>query len=138
MFEKIKKMRPFSDCADEAAVLARVSDLSKKAEAYDTVKAENDSLKAQNADYRKKQREAEDAAIAEEVDKAVKDGRIDETKREHYVKMLHSTEAESARAILNDLKPKRLVKDILADGTVIETDAWAKRQEEIRDNYNKK
>lgn len=138
MFEKIKKMQPFRDCADEAAVLARISDLGKKAEAYDTVKAENDSLKTQVADFRKKQKDAEDAAIAEEVDKAVKDGRIDETKREHYVKMLHSSEAESARAILNDLKPKRLVKDILVDGTVVETNAWAKRQEEIRNNYNKK
>ena len=69
---------------------------------------------------------------------AVKDGRIDETQREKYVKLLHSSEAESARAILQSQKKKRLVKDILEDGTVVENGSWAKRQEEIRNKYNGK
>lgn len=137
MFDRIKKMQQFSDCADEAAVLARIADLCNKAEATDTIKAENESLKARLQEIEKKQKDAENASIAAEVDAAIKDGRIDETKREHYIKMLHSSEAESARAILKDLKPKRLVKDILDDGSVVESGAWAKRQEEIRNNYNK-
>ena len=33
---------------------------------------------------------------------------------------------------------KRLVKDILEDGTVVENGSWAKRQEEIRNKYNGK
>lgn len=137
MFDKIKKMQPFSDCADEAAVLARLAEISKKADAHDTLKAENESLKTKIAGFEKKQQEAEDAAINAEVEAAVKDGRIDETKREHYVKLLHSSEAENARAILKDLKPKRLVQDILDNGVVVESGAWAKRQEEIRNNYNR-
>lgn len=136
MFDRIKKMQQFSDCADEAAVLARIADLCNKTEATDTIKAENESLKARLQEIERKQKDAENASIAAEVDAAIKDGRIDETKREHYIKMLHSSEAESARAILKDLKPKRLVKDILDDGSVVESGAWAKRQEEIRNNYN--
>lgn len=136
MFDRIKKMQLFSDCADEAAVMARLADISKKAEGYDSIKAERDTLKAEVAGFKKKQEEAADAAISAEVEAAIKDGRIDETKREHYEKMLHSAEAESARAILKDLKPKRLVKDVLIDGQAAEDSIWAKRQEEIRAKYN--
>lgn len=137
MFETIKKMQPFSDCADEAAVLARLTEISKKAEAHDTLKTENESLKTKLAAYEKEKKDAEDAAISAEVEAAVKDGRIDETQREKFVKMLHSSEAESAREILNAMKPKRLVKVVIANGAVTETGAWEKRQEEIRNNYNK-
>ncbi len=137
MFETIKKMQQFSDCADEAAVIARLNEISKKAEAYDTLKTENETLKTELAGYKKEKKEAEDAAINAEVDAAVKDGRIDETQRKKFVKMLHSTEAESAREILNAMKPKRLVKDVIANGAVAETGAWEQRQKEIRDNYNK-
>lgn len=137
MFEKIKKMQPFSDCADEAAVMARIAEISKKAEAHDALKSENETLKKKVEDYEKRQQAEEDAAINEEVEAAIKDGRIDETKRDDYVKMLHSSEAESARAILKDLKPKRLVKDVIDGGIVVPSGAWEKRQEEIRNNYKK-
>ena len=138
MFDKIKKLQPFSDCADEAAIMARLSEITRKAEAHDSLKAENDALKAKVADFESKEKAAQDAAINAEVDAAVKDGRIDETQREKYVKLLHSSEAESARAILQSQKKKRLVKDILEDGTVVENGSWAKRQEEIRNKYNGK
>lgn len=137
MFEKIKKLQQFGDCADEAAMMSRITDISRKAEAYDRIKAENDTLKKENEDFRKKEQEAEDASIAAEVEAAVKDGRIDEGKREHFVKMLHSDEADSARAILKDLKPKRLVKDVIKEKVFVEGNAWAERQEEIRNNYKK-
>ena len=138
MFDKIKKLQPFSDCADEAAIMARLREITRKAEAHDSIKAENDALKAKVADFESKEKAAQDAAINAEVDAAVKDGRIDETQREKYVKLLHSSEAESARAILQSQKKKRLVKDILEDGTVVENGSWAKRQEEIRNKYNGK
>ena len=51
--------------------------------------------------------------------------------------MLHTSEAESARDILKNLKPKRLVKDVIGNGSVTETGAWEKRQEEIRNNYKR-
>ncbi len=138
MFDTIKKLQPFSDCADEAAVMARLVEIAGKAEAHDALKAENDALKAKLADIESREKAAQDAAINAEVDAAVKDGRIDETQREKYVRLLHSSEAESARAILQAQKAKRMVKDILDDGTVVDGGSWAKRQEEIRDRYNGK
>ena len=137
MFEQIKKMQQFSDCADEAAVIARLNEISRKAEAHDALKTENEALKAKLAGFEKEKKAAEDAAISAEVEAAVKDGRIDETQRDKFVKMLHTSEAESAREILNAMKPKRLVKDIIGNGAVAETGAWEQRQQEIRDNYNK-
>lgn len=137
MFEKIKKMQQFSDCADEAAVMARLTEISQKAAAHDTLKTENEALKAKVDGFEKEKKDAEDAAIDAEVDAAVKDGRIDETQREKFVKMLNTSEAESARDILKNLKPKRLVKDVIGNGSVTETGAWEKRQEEIRNNYKR-
>lgn len=137
MYEKIKKMQQFSDCADEAAVMARIAEISKKADAHDKLKSENESLLKRVEDFEKKQQAAEDAVINEEVEAAIKDGRINEAQRDLYVKMLHSSEAESARTILKGLKPKRLVKDILDSGVVVASDSWEKRQEEIRNNYKK-
>ena len=116
MVEKIKKLQQFSDCADEAAIMNRLAEISKKAEAYDTLKAENETLKAKVAGYEKEKKDAADAAIAAEVDAAVKDGRIDETMREKYVNMLHTDQAESAREILNSLKPKRRAAQVIDDG----------------------
>lgn len=138
MFDRIKKLQPFSDCADEAAVMARLGEITKKAEAHDALKAENDALKAKVADFESREKAALDASINAEVDAAVKDGRIDETQREKYVKLLHSSEAESARAILKAQKAKKMVKDVLDNGIVIENGSWAKRQEEIRNRYNEK
>lgn len=138
MFDKIKKLQPFSDCADEAAIMARLSEIIRKADAYDSLKTENDALKAEVADFERRKKSALDVSINAEVDAAVRDGRICETQRETFVRLLHSSEAESARAILLAQKKKKLVKDILEDGTVVENGSWAKRQEEIRNRYNGK
>ena len=138
MLDKIKKMQPFGDCADETAVINRLQEIIRRADANDTLKTENDALKAKLAAIEKEKADAADAAINAEVDAAVKDGRIDESQREKFVRMLHTSEAEAARDILNGLKPKKLVKDVLDNGTVVPSGAWEKRQEEIRGNYNKR
>lgn len=136
MLDKIKKMQPFGDCADETAVMNRLQEIIRKADSNDTLRTENEALKARLAAYEKEKAEAADSAINAEVDAAVRDGRIDESQREKFVRMLHTSEADAARDILKGLKPKKLVKDILDDGTVPPSGAWEKRQEEIRDNYN--
>lgn len=115
MVDKIKKLQQFSDCADEAAIMARLAEITAKAEAHDTLKAENEDLKTKIAGLEKEKQDAADAAIDAEVDSAVKDGRIDETMREKYVKMLHTDQAESAREILNSLKPKRRASQVIDD-----------------------
>lgn len=115
MFETLKKLPAFSDCADEAAVLARFNDIEAKARMYDALKKENDTLKGQVKDYKDKEDKAKQDAVKAEVDAAILDGRIDETKRGAYEAMLMSDQAESAREILNSLKPARRASSVIID-----------------------
>lgn len=137
MFDRIKKMKQFSDCADEAAIMNRLESICKKAEAHDALKAENDTMKVKLDNYEKKEKEATDAAIDAEVNAAVLDGRIDETMREKYVKMLHSTEAESAREILASLKPKRRAAQVINQAGEMKTaqDIVAEEEAKVRAKY---
>ena len=140
MFDRIKKMKQFGDCADETAIMNRLESICKKAEAHDALKAENETIKAKLSEYEKKEKADADAAIAAEVDAAVKDGRIDETMREKYVKMLHTSEAESAREILASLKPKRRVIETLgAQGKEMKTaqDIVAEEEAKVRAKFEK-
>ncbi len=134
MIEKFKAMPIFSDCADEPAIMARISEIGAKAAAHDAVVQERDALKAKVAEYEQKEREALDAAITNEVQSAIDDGRIGETEREHYISLLHSDKAADARAILSGLKPKRRVMDFIGGKPGAGADVWAERFSEIRDN----
>lgn len=139
MFDRIKKMQQFSDCADETAVMARLAEICKKAEAHDSLQSKVTALEAKVSEYEKKEKAAKDAAIAAEVDAAVKDGRIDETLREKYVKMLNTDEAESARAILASLKPKRHIVDVIdnkPDHEKTAQDIVAEEEAKVRQKYN--
>lgn len=116
MLEKIKKLQPFSDCADEAAIMARMTELIQKADAHDAVVAENAALKEKVAGY-----EAEkQAAIAAEnkalLDAAVKDGRINETQRADFEAMFGTGEAAKAKSLLASLKPARRAASVVSDG----------------------
>ena len=133
MFEKIKTMPTFTDCADEAAIMARISEIEVKAAAHETAVKERDAFKAQIEEYRKKEQAAIDAAITNEVGAAVDDGRIGEDQRERYVALLHSDKAEDARVILSALKPKRRATTIIDKaGAEEKTDPWKERFDEIR------
>lgn len=139
MFDRIKKLQQFSDCADEAAIMNRLAEICKKAEAHDTLKAENDTLKAKVADFEKKAQAAADAAIEAEVDTAIKEGRIDKGQRDSYIKMLHTSEAESTRAILSSMKPKRRAMDVIGDkpdGEKTAQDIVAEEEAKVRAKYN--
>lgn len=142
MFEQLRKRPTFSDCADEAAIMARIDEIEAKANKHDTVVAENTSLKDRINGYEKKEQEALDAAIIAEVGAAVTEGRIGEDQREHFVQMLHTEKADDARAILKSLKPKYKVSDLLGKGKpgapTIETDKelLAKREAEVRAKLN--
>lgn len=133
MIEKIKAMPTFSDCTDEAAIMARITEIEGKAKAHDAAVKERDTYKAKVEQYEQQAREAADAAIADEVQAAIGDGRIGEDQRERYIALLHTDKAEDARAILASLKPKRRATSVIGkaatDGT---TDPWAERFEEIR------
>ncbi|WP_418981720.1 head maturation protease, ClpP-related [Alistipes sp.] len=138
MIEKFKAMPIFSDCADEAAIMARITEIEGKAAAHDAAVKERDTYKAKVEQYETQAREAADAAIADEVQVAVNDGRIGEDQRERYVALLHTEKAEDARAILASLKPKRRATSIIGKaGTDGKNDPWAERFEEIRNDLKK-
>lgn len=137
-FEQFKVMPTFTDCVDEAAIMARITDIEAKAQAHDAAIQERDAYKAQVDEYQEKGREAADAAIAGEVQAAVNDGRIGEDQRERYVSLLHTDKAEDARAILASLKPKRRASAVIDKaGTEGKADPWAERFDEIRGNLKK-
>ena len=88
--------------------MTKLGEVVAKAEKADKLQQENDSLKEQVKNYQEADKKAKDAAITAEVEAAVQDGRIGENQKEHFVNLLQSN-PESAREILNSLKPKRRV-----------------------------
>ena len=137
MIEQLKQMASFSDCADEAAIMARIAEIEAKAAQCDSLTAERDALQKENDEYKRKEQEAADAAIDAEVQTAIDEGRIGEDQREHYVAMLHTEQAESARAILKSQKPKRRAAAIIGKGEPQGHNAWDERMEEIRKDLEK-
>ena len=139
MFDKIKKLQPFSDCADEAAIMARLNEIVKKANAHDTVVAENTTLKQKVSEYEAKEQAAIAAANKALVDAAVKDGRIDETQRAGFEAMLGTDKAEDAKSLLASMKPGRRALSVVTEGAagITSTSAWDARMKEIRKNYNR-
>lgn len=139
MLDEIKKLQPFSDCADEAAIMARLDEIVKKAAAHDTVLAENKTLKQKVSDYQTKEQAAIVAANKDLVDAAVKDGRINETQRADFEAMLGTDKAEEAKNLLASLKPGRRAVDVVTETAsgITSTSAWDARMKEIRKNYNR-
>lgn len=139
MFDRIKKLQPFSDCADEAAIMARLDEIVKKANAHDAVVAENATLKKKVSDFEAKEKAAIDAANKALVDAAVKDGRIDETQRASFEAMLGTDKADDAKKLLASMKPGRRATSVVTEGAtgITTTSAWDARKEEIRKNYNR-
>lgn len=137
MIEQIKSRHSFSDCADEAAIMNRIAEIEAKAAECATVTEERDALKEKVEKYEQEAKEAEDAAIAAEVQTAIDEGRIGEDQREDYVAMLHTDKAANARAILASQKPKRRAATIIGKGNEQTGSAWEKRMAEIRENLKK-
>lgn len=138
MFEKIKKLQPFSDCADEAAIMARLNEIIRKANAHDAVVAENTALKTKVTKYENEKAAATAAANKALLDAAVKDGRINETQRADFEAMLGTGEAEKAKNLLASMKPGRRAADVVASTEgITSTSAWDARQKEIHENYNR-
>ena len=138
MFDRIKKLQQVSDCADEAAIMARIGELCRKAEAYDTIVAENTTLKKTIEGYDAEKKAAIDAANKELLDAAVKDGRINETQRADFEAMFGTGEAAKAKSLLASLKSARRAASVVdSPAGITSTSAWDARMEEIRKNHNR-
>ena len=135
MFEKIKGMPTFSDCADEAAVMSRITEVVNKAQEHAAVVAERDALKEKVADLERKEREAAEAAYDAEVDTAREEERIGADEVPGF-KALMRKDPENTRTLLAARKPKRRIMQTLASATGAEgktdKDYLAEREAEVR------
>jgi ATP-dependent Clp endopeptidase proteolytic subunit ClpP len=115
--EDLKKINRFANCADEDAALA-------------------DELETENETQRQRIEELENERVEETVDAAIKDGRITADQKETYTNLLKS-DYKNGKAVLNGLKPRRLLKNELNNEKPENkaTSAWAQRQKDIRDRY---
>nr|DAW35248.1 MAG TPA: Putative ATP dependent Clp protease [Caudoviricetes sp.] len=139
MFEKIKGMPTFSDCADEAAAVARVADIAAKAKERDALAKEIEVLRNKISEYEEKERSAQEAAYDAEVDAALKEERISATEADSF-KALMRKDPENTRALLSSRKPKRRatsVIDTTGDEPKTDKDYLAEREAEVRAKLEK-
>jgi len=139
MFEKIKGMPTFSDCADEAAAVARVADIAAKAKECDALAKEIEVLRNKVSEYEEKERSAQEAAYDAEVDAALKEERISATEADSF-KALMRKDPENTRALLSSRKPKRRATSVIdtAGGeSKTDKDYLAEREAEVRAKLEK-
>lgn len=137
MFDKIKTMPGFTDCADEAAIIQRATEYRAKAEKYDALKGENDQLKQQVADYKKKEEDSQSAADDAAVQKAIDEGRFPEAQRESYKALMHN-DRETTSKIIDALPKKRNVMNDIHKAGVEDSDPWKEEFQKIDDNLKNK
>ena len=136
MIEKIKTRPTFSDCADEAAVMARLDEVVNKAKEHDAVVAERDALQAKVADLEQKEREATEAAYDAEVETAREEERIGADEVPSF-KALMRKDPENTRALIGARKPKRRITQVIASAAgngeaKTDKDFLAEREAEVR------
>ena len=135
MINKLRSMPAFSDCADEAAVMSRITEVVNKAQEHAAVVAERDALKEKVADLERKEREAAEAAYDAEVDTAREEERIGADEVPGF-KALMRKDPENTRTLLAARKPKRRIMQTLASATGAEgktdKDYLAEREAEVR------
>ena len=124
--EEFRKRPLFKDCATEEDVLRSVAHLEEEA-------AKVPELQGKVAAFEGKERQAIEAEDKALLDAAVKDERITEAQRPKYAAILKADRV-NGMAVLKDLKPKRLVTDVLDEPGKTGVGAWEKRMQEIRDS----
>ena len=124
--EEFRKRPLFKDCATEEDVLRSVAHLEEEA-------AKVPELQGKVAAFEEKERQAIEAGDKALLDAAVKDERITEAQRPKYAAILKADRV-NGMAVLKDLKPKRLVTDVLDEPGKTGVGAWEKRMQEIRDS----
>jgi len=135
--EQFRAMPTFSDCADEAAIMARFTQIEAKAAAHDAVAAECDALKGQVEEFRTKERAAAEAAYDVEVDTARTEERIGADEVPSF-KALMRKDPENTRALIAARKPKRRATTVIDQaGAAGKGDPWGDRFEEIRKGLKK-
>lgn len=138
MFEKLKKMASFSDCADEVAVLKRIDEMRAAAERVPGLEKEKSDLQTEVDSYKEKEKAAHARAIEDYLDEAITvDEKFGEDAREGYRVMLEAN-FDTGKAVIDAMpKKRRAIEDINADGGAPKKSAFEARLEEIRNNQKK-
>lgn len=125
--DELKKIPRFANCADEEAAMAAVRETADRA----------DELERQNEELQRQLDEQQTERIEQTVTDAVTDGRIDAGQAETYRNLLKN-DFKNGTAVLKAMKPKRMLKNELGtEPKGDKTSVWEKRQEEIRNKYQK-
>lgn len=132
--EELKKIPRFANCASEEEALKTARETAERA---DALEQENAALKEEAERLRKAAEEEQEHRIADTVEAAVADGRINAAQKETYTNILRADFA-SGQAALKALRPKRMVRNELQESTEpSDKGTWEKRQEAIRNRYDR-
>lgn len=147
MFEQLKKRPSFANCADDAQVLQKIDELEQNAAKVPGLETEKGNLETEKAtlqtevdEYKRKEREAQEAALDKEVEDAFGEGRITDQERPEFKNLMRSN-PESCRKIIQGRPAKRRALDNLhkpGGGGGTSKGAWEEEQERIRNNTNQK
>lgn len=110
LMEELRKRTSFSNASSEQEVLSLVSQLEERAAQADSLRTRVDELENALSERRK----ASHKAL---VDQAVADGRMAETQRDTYMRLLDSDE-EAASALIASLPRKTRINDVIGKGGV--------------------
>lgn len=123
---KFQQKPRFTNVVTEEDVLRTVDELN----------GQIDALEHENAELRQRLEDLERQDIEKILAAAVESGRIEESEKDDYRRLLNSDRA-SAEKVIGKMKPKRMVKnDLDGRGGTAPDDrgAWDRRQDEIRRN----
>lgn len=139
MFEKLKKMASFSDCADEVAVLKRIDEMKATADRVPGLEKEKTDLEALVDGYKQKETDAAAKAIEDYLDQAIKvDEKFGEDAREGYRAMLNADPVKGKAVIDAMPKKRKAIEDVDTGGGAPKKGAFEARMEEINKNNQKK
>lgn len=136
IFDELKKMSAFKDAVTEHDVLKRITQLESAA-------SEAEALRATVSGLEEKLNESREMSHKTLVDQAVRDGRIAESQRDTFMRLLDSAE-EDTTALLTSLPAKTRIVNVIGKGAASGQDlvnmTWdeidkANRLVELRNNY---
>lgn len=144
MFEKLKKMASFANCADEAAVMTRIAEVTAAADKVPTLEKEKEALEKERDDlqekvdaHEKEKKEAHAQAIEDILDEAIEAEKFGADAREGYHAML-TANFEKGKAVIDGMPKKRLaVEDIDKGDKTPKKGPMEARLEEIQNNSKK-
>ena len=144
MFEKLKKMASFANCADEAAVMTRIAEVTAAADKVPTLEKEKEALEKERDDlqekvdaHEKEKEEAHAQAIEDILDEAIEAEKFGADAREGYHAML-TANFEKGKAVIDAMPKKRLaVEDIDKGDKTPKKGPMEARLEEIQNNSKK-